>query len=55
MSQPTRKEILERLRRRYRSAGPEHKGKLLDQAQELLGAQPPDLRQKIVALDSNST
>jgi len=35
--QPTRKEILERLRRRYRSAGPEHKGKLLDQAQELLG------------------
>ncbi len=37
MSQPTRKEILERLRRRYRSAGPEHKGKLLDQAQELLG------------------
>ena len=26
-----------KLRRRYRSAGPEHKGKLLDQAQELLG------------------
>jgi len=37
MSQPTRKEILERLRRRYRSAGPEHKRKLLDQAEELLG------------------
>ena len=37
MSQTTRKEILERLRRRYRSAGTEHKGKLLDQAQELLG------------------
>ena len=37
MSQTTRKEILERLRRRYRNAGPEHKRKLLDQAQELLG------------------
>jgi len=37
MSQTTRKEILERLRRRYRSAGTEHKHKLLDQAQELLG------------------
>ena len=37
MSQTTRKEILERLRRRYRSAGAEHKHKLLDQAQELLG------------------
>src|SRR5512137_3037165 len=37
MSQTTRKEILERLRRRYRTAGPEHKRKLLDQAQELLG------------------
>jgi hypothetical protein len=37
MSQTTRKEILERLRRRYRSAGREHKRKLLDQAQELLG------------------
>jgi len=37
MSQPTRKEILERLRRPYRSAGPEHKRKLLDQAEELLG------------------
>jgi hypothetical protein len=37
MSQKTRKEILERMRRRYRNAGPEHKRKLLDQAQELLG------------------
>jgi hypothetical protein len=37
MSQTTRKEILERLRRRYRNAGPKYKGKLLDQAQELLG------------------
>src|SRR6201981_1996617 len=37
MSQRTRKEILERMRRRYRNAGPEHKRKLLDQAQELLG------------------
>ena len=37
MSQTTRTEILERLRRRYRSAGAEHKHKLLDQAQELLG------------------
>lgn len=37
MSQTTRKEILERLRRRYGSAGGEHKHKLLDQAQELLG------------------
>jgi hypothetical protein len=37
MSQPTRAEVLEKLRRRYQSAGLEHKGKLLDQAQELLG------------------
>jgi hypothetical protein len=37
MSQTTRKEIVERLRRRYRKAGREHKSKLLDQAQELLG------------------
>jgi hypothetical protein len=37
MSTRTRKEILERLRRRYRTAGPEYKSKLLDQAQELLG------------------
>jgi hypothetical protein len=37
MSQPTRKEVLEKLRRRYERAGLEHKSKLLDQAQELLG------------------
>ena len=37
MSQTTRKEILGKLRRRYLRAGPEHKRKLLDQAQELLG------------------
>jgi hypothetical protein len=37
MSHTTRKEILERMRRRYRNAGREHKRKLLDQAQELLG------------------
>lgn len=37
MSQTTRKEVLAKLRRRYRTAGPKHKRKLLDQAQELLG------------------
>lgn len=37
MSQTTRAEVLKKLRRRYQSAGAEHKGKLLDQAQELLG------------------
>jgi hypothetical protein len=37
MSQTTRNEVLKKLRRRYRSAGPTHKRKLLDQAQELLG------------------
>jgi hypothetical protein len=37
MSKTTRNEVLERLRRRYRNAGAEHKRKLLDQAQELLG------------------
>src|ERR1051326_250655 len=37
MSQTTRNEIVAKLRRRYLSAGLEHKGKLLDQAQELLG------------------
>ena len=39
MSQRTRVEVLTKLRRRYQSAGAEHKGKLLDQAQELLGYQ----------------
>src|SRR5256714_2460457 len=37
MSQRTRTEVLNKLRGRYKSAGAEHKGKLLDQAQELLG------------------
>ena len=37
MSQTTRIEVLKKLRRRYESAGAEHKRKLLDQAQELLG------------------
>ncbi len=37
MSTRTRIEVLTKLRRRYQSAGAEHKRKLLDQAQELLG------------------
>lgn len=37
MSQRTRVEVLRQLRRRYEHAGMEHKRKLLDQAQELLG------------------
>lgn len=37
MGKQTRKEILAKLRRRYERAGQEHKRKLLDQAQELLG------------------
>jgi len=37
MSQRTRTEVLNKLRQRYQSAGAEHKRKLLDQAQELLG------------------
>jgi hypothetical protein len=37
MNQRTRKEVLNKLKRRYQSAGLEHKTKLLDQAQELLG------------------
>lgn len=37
MSKETKEQILGRLRRRYASAGSEHKGKLLDQAVELLG------------------
>ena len=37
MNQRTRIEVLTKLRRRYRTAGREHKRKLLDQAQELLG------------------
>lgn len=37
MSQTTRRELLEKLRRRYPHAGAGYKRKLLDQAQELLG------------------
>jgi hypothetical protein len=37
ISQTTRQEVLKKLRGRYESAGAEHKGKLLDQAQALLG------------------
>lgn len=37
MNQETRKQVLEKLRRRYESAGAEHKRKLLDQAVQLLG------------------
>jgi hypothetical protein len=37
MNPKTRVEVLTKLRRRYQSAGAEHKRKLLDQAQELLG------------------
>jgi hypothetical protein len=37
MRKSTREEVLRKLRRRYESAGAEHKRKLLDQAQELLG------------------
>ena len=36
MSQRTWTDVLEKLRRRYKRAGWEHKSKLLDQAQELL-------------------
>jgi hypothetical protein len=37
MSQKTRDEVLAKLKQRYKSAGLEHKQKLLNQAQELLG------------------
>ena len=37
MSKETKEEVMARLRRRYVTAGPEHKGQLLDQAVELLG------------------
>jgi hypothetical protein len=37
MSTETKQAILARLRRRYATAGPQHKGLLLDQAVELLG------------------
>jgi len=37
MNAETRKQVLEKLRRRYKSAGAEHKRKLIDQAVQLLG------------------
>ena len=37
MNQTTRKQVLEKLRRRYETAGAEHKRKLIDQAVQLLG------------------
>jgi hypothetical protein len=37
MSQPTRKQVLEKLRWRYRTAGLEHKTQFIDQAVQLLG------------------
>ncbi len=37
MSQNTKLEVMEKLRRRYVSAGPEHRRKLIDQAVELMG------------------
>jgi len=37
MSQETREQVMTKLRRRYASAGLEHKKKLLNQAQELMG------------------
>jgi hypothetical protein len=53
MSKRTRIEVLQKLRRRYGTAGAEHKRKLLDQAQELLGyhrkAAIRALRQPVVA------
>ena len=37
MSNSTRKQVLEKLRRRYTTAGAGHKTKLIDQAVQLLG------------------
>src|ERR1041385_4014424 len=37
MNRTTRAQVFKKLQHRYASAGAEHKGKLLDQAQELLG------------------
>lgn len=37
MNRTTRKQVLEKLRRRYETAGAEHKRKLIDQAVQLLG------------------
>jgi len=37
MNRKTRNEVLGKMKRRYGTAGTEHKSKLLDQAQELFG------------------
>src|SRR5678815_4609482 len=37
MSQNTRKEVLEKMCRRYQDGGPEHRKKLIDEAVELFG------------------
>ena len=37
MNQTTRMQVFEKLRRRYKTAGAEHKRKLIDQAVQLLG------------------
>ena len=37
MSQNTRKEVLEKMCRRYQGGGPEHRRKLIDDAVELFG------------------
>jgi hypothetical protein len=59
MSKETKEQILARLRRRYLTAGLEHKGKLLDQAVELLGYHrkaairalgPPTARPEVTAM-----
>ena len=41
MSKETKEEVMARLRRRYATAGAEHKGKLLDQAVELVPVEEP--------------
>ena len=37
MSKTTKNEVLEKLRRRYATGGPEHRKKLIDQAVALIG------------------
>ena len=58
MSQTTRIEVLEKLRRRYKAAGAQYKSKLLDQAVQLLGyhrkAAIRALRRKTVGLLNGS-
>jgi len=58
MSQTTRIQVLEKLRQRYKTAGAEHKTKLIDQAVQLLGyhrkAAIRALRHKTVGLVSGA-